>query len=137
MVENGAVTRFEGNYSEYAAHQTQQDLQRKQPIDPRADRGDGTRQTTTQHKGPSPDGSVSGREHRERERQQREQQKRLNTLEKEIAKLERQLKDTQAAIETATTEGQIERIAELGNEYVALEQRLLDEYDRWAELAQG
>jgi hypothetical protein len=56
-------------------------------------------------------------------------------LERQIAQLEQQLKSTQAALETATAAGKIDEIAALGNEYVALEQRLLDEYDRWAELA--
>jgi ATP-binding cassette subfamily F protein 3 len=136
MVENGTVTRFEGNYSDYAARQNQRELERKKPVEPSADRGDTKGQAASKRNGQTAGNHVSGREHRDGERQQREQHKRLNTLEKEIAKLERQLKETQSALEAATIEGQLDRIAELGNAYVVLEQQLLDEYDRWAELAE-
>jgi ATP-binding cassette subfamily F protein 3 len=131
MVENGTVTRFDGNYSDYAVHLTQRDVERAKAIEPRADRGDDPSrkqngQATT---------SVSGRDHRDHERQQREQKKQLAALERQIAQLEQQLITTQAAIEKATAASKIDQIAQLGNEYVALEQRLLDEYERWAELA--
>jgi ATP-binding cassette subfamily F protein 3 len=132
MVENGTVSRFDGNYSDYVAHVTQRDTERKKAVEPRADPGDDPPAKDNGHAASS---GVGGREHRDRERQQREQKKQLNALERQIAQLEQQLKSTQAALETATAAGKIDEIAALGNEYVALEQRLLDEYDRWAELA--
>jgi ATP-binding cassette subfamily F protein 3 len=133
MVENGTVTRFDGNYSDYAAHATQRDAERTKAIEPRADHGD---DPPAKRNGHATQSNGSGREQREHERQQREQKKQLTALERQIAQLERQLKDTQAAIESATAAGKIALLAQLGNEYVALEQRLLDEYERWAELAQ-
>jgi ATP-binding cassette, subfamily F, member 3 len=141
MVENGTVTTFEGDYTEYAAYITQQELERKKALDPKAD--------ATPAKAPAspnatPDrqngngqssGGLSGREHREIERQQRERQKRINSVERQVADLERRLHLLQAAIETASTERKLDDIARLGEEYVALEQELQAQYDLWAELA--
>ncbi len=131
MVENDTVTRFDGNYSDYAAHITQRDVERAKAIEPRADQGD----DPPRKQNAQATNGASGRDHRDHERQQREQKKQLNALERQIAQLEQQLKTTQAAIETATAAGKIEQIATLGSEYVVLEQRLLDEYERWAEMA--
>jgi ATP-binding cassette subfamily F protein 3 len=132
MVENGTVMRFDGNYSDYVAYVTQRDVERKKAVEPQADKGD---EAPAKRDGHTTSNNGSGRDHRDQERQQREQKKQLNALERQIAQLEQQLKTTQAAIETATAAGKIDQIAALGNEYVALEQRLLDEYERWAEMA--
>jgi ATP-binding cassette subfamily F protein 3 len=132
MVEDGTVREFEGNYSEYAAHQAQNVLH-QQPTTPKASTS--PTKTTGSQDGKLESNGSSAREQRERERQQREHQKQIKAFERQIAETERQLHRLQSAIETATTEGQIDEIGRLGEEYVALEQQLQEQYDQWAELA--
>jgi ATP-binding cassette subfamily F protein 3 len=141
MVEYGTVTTFEGDYTEYAAHVTQLELERKRALDPKADSTAQAQpprsQASSQQNGKEkPTAVLSAREHRDLERQQRERQKQLKALERHVSELERQLHVLQAAIETATAQRKIDDIARLGAEYVALEQELQTQYDLWAEMAE-
>ncbi|HEX6290331.1 MAG TPA: ABC-F family ATP-binding cassette domain-containing protein [Herpetosiphonaceae bacterium] len=141
MVESGTVTTFEGDYTDYAAHVTQLELERKKAIDPKADSVPASAPPARsaasdgQSGKDKPTTGLSGRDHREQERQQRERQKRINAVERHVADLERKLHVLQSAIESATAERKLDDIARLGEEYVALEQELQAQYDLWAELA--
>ncbi|HEY0735588.1 MAG TPA: ABC-F family ATP-binding cassette domain-containing protein, partial [Herpetosiphonaceae bacterium] len=141
MVEDSTVNTFEGDYTEYAAYVTQLELERKKAVDPKADATPAKAQPVqkpapqSQNGSAQPAAGLSGREHREVERQQRERQKRINAVERHVADLERRLHMLQSAIETATAQRKIDDISRLGEEYVALEQQLQEQYDLWAELA--
>jgi ATP-binding cassette, subfamily F, member 3 len=139
MVEDGTVRVFEGGYSDYVERMAKErEAAARPPLDPKADAGRATTPTAPKASGNGKTGAggPSGREHRDRERQQRERQKRLNAIERHVAELERRLHTTQSALESATAARNLDEIARLGDEYVALEQQLQDQYDLWAETAE-
>jgi ATP-binding cassette subfamily F protein 3 len=135
LMEAGTVSEFEGTYTEYAAYLMQQTAQPARQKS-QSQHSSVDQVTSNSDREPRTTG-LSAREHRERDRQQRERQKRVNALERHIGDLERQLHVVQTAIETATTQGHLDDIARLGEDYVVLEQRLQEQYERWAELAEG
>jgi ATP-binding cassette subfamily F protein 3 len=159
MVENGTVTRFEGDYTMYADYIAQQEQQARNaqrakaaPVDPKADSGPQPVQPspskTNGSAAPavakangngaaqSADAALSGKDHRDKQRQYRDKQKQINAVERHVAELERKLHTTQAALEAAAKQSKVDEINRLGAEYVAIEQQLQEQYDLWAELAE-
>ncbi|WP_026370056.1 ABC-F family ATP-binding cassette domain-containing protein [Kallotenue papyrolyticum] len=128
IVENGGLTIVEGGYSAYVEHQANTRATGAANAPARPDTPPRAEQLGTS--------GGSAREHRERERQQRERHKRLAAIERRAAELEHRLHETQAALEAATARRDLDAIARLGDEYVALEQQLQEQYDLWTSIAE-
>lgn len=130
IVEHGSVTIVEGGYSAYLEHQARARATATASAPARRDPPSSADERAAR---PS---SGTARAHRERERQQRERHKRLAAIERHAAELERRLHATQAALEAASAHRDLDAIARLGDEYVALERQLQEQYDLWASVAE-
>lgn len=124
IVDNGVVTVFDGNYSEYRESQEQRDKKAttlSTPATPNVPKG-----TPTQSRPASPNQPIN----KEAEREARKRQRRSEQLEQQIAVLE-----SERGVITLSLSGQEtdpKRIAELAARYSALERELQTLYDEWA-----
>jgi ATP-binding cassette, subfamily F, member 3 len=116
ITEHGTVTQFEGDYTAYVQHLEAEEAARKRAA-----------QTPAKSNGVGRDGQ-DDRETRKRQRQ-------LETLEQDIAKLESRKIAIGEAINTAAQKEDVATVTQLGREYTALEEELLDKYDLWATAA--
>jgi ATP-binding cassette subfamily F protein 3 len=124
IVDNGVVTVFDGNYSEYRESQEQRDKKATTlatPTTPSVPKG-----TPTQSRPASANQPIN----KEAEREARKRQRRSEQLEQQIAVLESERGVITLALSGQETDPK--RIAELAARYSALERELQTLYDEWA-----
>ncbi|HEY1012839.1 MAG TPA: ABC-F family ATP-binding cassette domain-containing protein [Herpetosiphonaceae bacterium] len=119
VLDEGAVRRFAGVYSEYAAQRESERRAREEAA--QAARREAERAQKSAKAQPASNS----------------ERKQLQVLEREIAKLEERKAALDAEITLAAAKQQSQRIGELGVEYAALEGKLGDCYERWAVLAEA
>ncbi len=123
-LRDGELRAYEGGYTEYLAQRT-------------AER-EAVPSTQAAKRMPSPS-AQEAREQRRQERRQRQAQRRqaerVAAIEGEIHVLEQELARLGAAIDAAGREQALDRVQELGTEYVATEQQLHYLLEEWAALA--
>jgi ATP-binding cassette subfamily F protein 3 len=125
IVDEGKITVFDGNYSEYREHIEQRDKKPTTLATPNVPKATPTpNKPATQLQGPP--------QTKEQERESRRRQRRGEQLEQEIAQLEAERQAITTALSGHETDPK--RIAALSAQYSELEQKLQIRYDEWAAL---
>ncbi|MCY3638905.1 MAG: ABC-F family ATP-binding cassette domain-containing protein [Chloroflexi bacterium] len=122
IVEDGEATLFRGNFEEWMLQR--QDAQ--QPIPNIVSR---------QAPIPKPRSRQSDRQRRTSAAQKRAKQAVIRDYEEQISKLEAQLVDINAALESATERQNIAEITRLGEQYNTTQARLDKAWEEWSELS--
>jgi len=145
MVRDGGIQVFDGTYSEYVAFEerrTTNDEGRRtkderppapdpRPLTPGPRRAASNGRTVPVQ---NPKSGASGRI-QNLEREDRKRQRRLTALEQEIALLEAELKQIEADMNTAGTQGDVARVTTLGMQYTEVQEMLSTRYEEWAVVA--
>jgi len=118
LLEDGHLEIFEGTYQEYVAERELQATQRKETV---TKKNDMARQRKSMA--------------RARDNQNRKRVALLEQVEKEIAKLESNLKEIGQSLQQASEAKNIDEIQSLSLEYAAAESRLEEMLREWEELA--
>jgi ATP-binding cassette subfamily F protein 3 len=133
VVDDGTISRFPGNYSEYVAAREKAEAagkaaakaeNGKQPLAQQPHAGNG--------KAPATPVAVTGGSPDEKKRKRR-----LAAIETEVAVLEGELKQLKAELERVSSTGDVPKITALGLQYTELESMLQRRYDDWAAAAQS
>jgi ATP-binding cassette subfamily F protein 3 len=124
IVDNGVVTVFDGNYSEYRESQEQRDKKATTLATPTT--SSVPKGTPSQNRPTSVNQPIN----KEAEREARKRQRRSEQLEQHIAVLESERGVITLALSGQETDPK--RIAELAARYSALERELQTLYDEWA-----
>ena len=124
IVDNGAITVFDGNYSEYRADIEQRDKKATTLHTPNVPKAVAA---------PNPTKAPTGTATREQEREARKRQRRGEQLEQEIASLEAERQTVATSLSGNETDPK--KIAALATRYSELEQLLQTRYDEWAAIA--
>jgi ATP-binding cassette subfamily F protein 3 len=125
IVDEGKITVFDGNYSEYREHIEQRDKKPTTLATPNVPKATPTpNKPATQLQSPP--------QTKEQERESRRRQRRGEQLEQEIAQLEAERQNITTALSGHETDPK--RIAALSTQYSELEQKLQIRYDEWAAL---
>ncbi len=116
VLEDGAITTHVGNYTAYRTRRTQPTTA-AQPTEAAPARTTATRsETSSRANGRAPSRSLEG-------------------VEAEIAKLEAEVRQLEAELGAASSQADVDRIADLGAQYDVAQTRLEQLYDEWQELA--
>ena len=126
VIENGALTEFEGNYSEYMEYLAAETAKKRAAAA-------GPPPKTEVHIASHAAGSNgNGRGKPGGERETRARERRLQALERDIAALETRKETLAAEINAWSGRGDVTKVTELGKEYTAVDEELLNKYDLWA-----
>jgi ATP-binding cassette subfamily F protein 3 len=132
VVEDGTITPFDGNYSEWAA---MREGDRRPSADDRRSPADDRRPTSSNGHQPANNGQQSGTsapQSKEQQREERKKQRRLAALEDEIAALEAELKQLEQTMTDASTKGDAKKVTHLSVQYAEKQETLQTRYDEWA-----
>jgi len=117
VIDSSRMRQFKGNYTAYLAALERERLERVEEA-----RG-----------GPLSESELRRRQDRERQRAERKRANALETLEAEIADLEKQIKTIAQLLEMASVRQDVARVQALGEEYQHLEARLAGRLAEWEE----
>ncbi|MCE2853699.1 MAG: ABC-F family ATP-binding cassette domain-containing protein [Chloroflexaceae bacterium] len=124
IVDNGAITVFDGNYSEYREELEQREKKATALATPNVPKAVATSNPSRPTAAPAT---------REQEREARKRQRRGEQLEQEIATLEAERQTVATSLSGQETDPK--KIAALAARYSELEQLLQMRYDEWAAIA--
>jgi ATP-binding cassette subfamily F protein 3 len=124
IVDNGAITVFDGNYSEYREELEQREKKATALATPNVPKAVATSNPSRPTAAPAT---------REQEREARKRQRRGEQLEQEIATLEAERQTVATSLSGHETDPK--KIAALAARYSELEQLLQMRYDEWAAIA--
>ncbi len=122
IVEDGRLTEFIGNYSDYAAalaERRQQEARQAGPVE-----------TPPARLPERPENQPKGAAQEDRQRK-----KKLAAIEAELALLEAEMSRLKQDLESASASADVEKIAALGKQYTDLEALLASKYEQWEQLA--
>jgi ATP-binding cassette, subfamily F, member 3 len=138
MVQDGGVTAFDGNYSEFVADRDKRERARAEERKPKAEErkpkneAEGKSQAQSpkvaQHRGNGQ--ATNGQRSKTEERDERKRKRKITALEEEIAMLEAELKQLEADMAAAATD--TKRITALSLQYGEVQDMLHARYDDWA-----
>jgi ATP-binding cassette, subfamily F, member 3 len=138
MVQDGGVTAFDGNYSEFVADRDKRERARAEERKPKAEErkpkneAEGKSQAQSpkvaQHRGNGH--ATNGQRSKTEERDERKRKRKITALEEEIAMLEAELKQLEADMAAAATD--TKRITALSLQYGEVQDMLHARYDDWA-----
>lgn len=117
-IGDGEMEQFEGNYSEYQAEKARQ-----------AAEGAAVKAAE------GSDWEAQRRALRQRQLAQRRRDERLESLEREIARLEMEIEQTGQSLQRASAKQDVARIHRLGRDYEAMQQALAAALHEWEHLA--
>lgn len=153
IVEDGGITQFRGNYSEYieernrakdalvtpatnAKPESHREAHALPHIDARPSQKVAVSKAAPATKSSPKASSEQARAvDRDAEREQRKRQRRLAMIEEEIAMLEQDLKELEQEITEASARNDVPRVTSLGMQYADLQDMLATRYDEWAAVA--
>jgi ATP-binding cassette subfamily F protein 3 len=124
IVEDGRLSEFFGNYSDYAAalaERRQQEARQAQAAATEAPPARLPEQREAQPKGAA--------------QEDRQRKKKLAAIEAELALLEAEMSRLKQDLENASASADVDKIAALGKQYTDLEALLASKYEQWEQLA--
>jgi ATP-binding cassette subfamily F protein 3 len=147
MVQDGGVTAFDGNYSEFVAARERAEKAEKGDRGPRTEdqrpkTGNDSKPTTTngsskalKSEGVGGQSSLVSAPQRskEGEREERKRKRKITALEEEIAMLEAELKQVETDMAAAATDAK--RVTALSIQYAEVQEMLQRRYDEWGAAA--
>jgi ATP-binding cassette subfamily F protein 3 len=134
VLENGELTTWTGNYSEYVAERTRREelglLNGPESVPTLPRDGIPTQRDVRQQN------KAAQRQERAASRERGRLQKRLEAAEARISQLEARLNSVSDALTAATEKRDLDAIVKLGTEYAQLETELDEAYDAWQQAEQ-